>query len=340
MTRVWVCIALSALLHVLFFPDALVALLGEPHQHALTPRKPLKVNVSLKKIVKPKPEVKKLPVAPKIEPKPRPKASPAPRVNPEPKPNVAAKPKPKPKPRPRPRRYPKAQRPTPKAEPSRRPAPKPRPTSSKPVRTASKPKILTSTGTPKPNRPVADNSGQGKAGEVDTDFSLEPPPPEPLPSQPVPQPANRGPAEQDADDEGDGEQTPTVPAPAPPPQPQPPPKPKPTPKPQRVATNVPENLPKAAQAQIIVPDSLRQMKIPAKFRRTKNKISKSVQIRAQVAVDGSAVVRVGRSCGDPEIDEFVREQVETRARFTPNTDENGAPRRGRPARVTIELVVD
>lgn len=350
MRRLWLCLAISLLGHMLLFPGFLQAMMASGAAAASKqPKTPPRVQISLVAPKKPKPEVMvRKPVEPKVKEVSPPAPKPAPKVEaPKPAPKVEA-PKPVEQPLPKPPAaepvkpaQPVAPAPTlpqpkpaqPAARPSR-PAPAAQP-ASRPARSNQR---LASTA-PARNRanPIAVPSGV--PGDAGGRAGLAPPD-----AQEQELPVGSGDGSGDGNMSGSASTVPAQPSEPrfeePPRRPEPPapstPKDEP-PAPPSEKTPAPDkrlaaSTPKMREASIEVP----MIRLPASLRR--DALKTTLQVRVAIETNGQADFKLAESSGNREVDDYVLEQLRKVAVVTTALDNEGRPKKVvRPLRVDIEV---
>ena len=336
MKRFWICLTLSLLCHALFFPDFLHAMLTSGASYNAS-QQPARVSIKLApRKAKPAPPAPKQPAPPKAKPKSKPQPQTRPKVTPPPKPVVRLRPQVKP---PVP--------PPPPRTPTRRTLPPRRahvPAATQPPRGATRPPRSSRRLTNTSNRPT--NSGVtvpspppsdpgGRAGTL--------PPPANGPDAPIGDGDNEsgsGPVSPDlgpvssgpppGSDTGPGPQSqPRSDPPKPPPESKPTPASKPPVEPDRSASATP----KVREASIEVP----VLKLPASLRR--ESLKTTLQVRVVIEADGSADFKLSETSGNPDVDDYVLEQLRKVAMVTTALDDEGQPKRSMK-RVRVDIEVD
>lgn len=341
MRRFWICLAISLVCHALFFPDFLHAMLTAGASYKVD-QQPARVSLKLApRKARLKPPAPKPPAPPKAKPVPKPKPQPQtkPKITPPPKPVVT----------PRPQTKPPVPRPEPKTPPRQAPRPSQRPPVTRvaqPPRGATRPprsnRRLTTPST-RPNTsgvavpaPPSSDSG-GRAGVL--------PPPTNGPDAPVgdgdngtghgpvspdPGPVSSGPPPGPGPSDPGHQSQPKSDPPKPPPESKPtPPPPKPPEEPDRSASSPP----KVREASIEVPI----LKLPANLRR--ESLKTTLQVRVVIEADGSADFKLSETSGNPDVDDYVLEQLRKVAIVTTALDDQGQPKRSMK-RVRVDIEVD
>ena len=336
--RLGLCLVISLVCHAIFFPGFLHAMMTSGRANDAA-RAPERVKIRL---TPPKPKEVAVVKPPPAPPKPAVRPKPAP-----PKPVVKEAPKPIAKPAPKPKELkPVAQTP-PRPAPPKPSLPKPAPPKAAAPKTATPPRQgggrpprstrrLTGNSRPRgetrpavasapkgetggqagvvpanpgtPDRPIGEGEGDGGGPEA-------PAAEEPVASVPNPKPPASPPPE---------------PAPEPEPEPEPEPKPKPQPDPPKRQASAP---PTVREASIEVPT----LKLPASLRR--EQLKTTLQVRAVIEADGQVDFKLSESSGNPEVDDYVLEQLRKVAVVTTALDDQGNPKRVMK-RVRVDIEVD